>query len=441
MIEICNLELSYEGEEKIFSSLSLKIEKNKPVLVISEPGCGKTSLAKALTGTASKFHSAKVSGSFFLDSLDLFSLDVPERKNYVARSIQNPDEAILFPTVEDEIAFPLEQRCLKREEMRKEISLLLDRYDLLKYRDADTAELSGGEKRRLNLATLDAISPKLFIYDEAFDELSASWRKRLLDLMREKEYVLVLGSHYLFEYENFFESTYELCDGSLFPYEKKSVPFVFPESKVGLGEHTLGISNLTFSQSHRAMREKKTFDLTVPTMRIESGRAYLLEGENGAGKSTLARLITGILEKRGGSITYDGKAVDEKRRKALVSYLFQNPLNQLYLPRVQDELMSVSSSPEEAERVADLFSLSLTDYTEELSYGKAKMLQAAIYYILNRPFAIFDEVDSAISYRDTMSLLTLYLERGSGVLMISHDERIISSFGGRIYHMREGRLE
>ena len=120
MIEICNLELSYEGEEKIFSSLSLKIEKNKPVLIISEPGCGKTSLAKALTGTASKFHSAKVSGSFFLDSLDLFSLDVPERKNYVARSIQNPDEAILFPTVEDEIAFPLEQRCLKREEMRKE---------------------------------------------------------------------------------------------------------------------------------------------------------------------------------------------------------------------------------------------------------------------------------------------------------------------------------
>ena len=69
------------------------------------------------------------------------------------------------------------------------------------------------------------------------------------------------------------------------------------------------------------------------------------------------------------------------------------------------------------------------------------MLQAAIYYILNRPFAIFDEVDSAISYRDTMSLLTLYLERGSGVLMISHDKRIISSFGGRIYHMREGRLE
>ena len=84
------------------------------------PGVGKTSLAKALTGTASKFHSAKVSGSFFLDSLDLFSLDVPERKNYVARSIQNPDEAILFPTVEDEIAFPLEQRCLKREEMRKD---------------------------------------------------------------------------------------------------------------------------------------------------------------------------------------------------------------------------------------------------------------------------------------------------------------------------------
>ena len=406
-----------------FGPVSRTFKEGECVAVMGENGAGKTTLLDLISG---------------LETPSSGAVDSSSRVSYAP---QESDDSFFLPTVLDEFSYSL--RCVRRGlSVREEAERLLVAVGLdSSYLSQSPFSLSGGEKRRLNLATLDAISPKLFIYDEAFDELSASWRKRLLELMREKEYVLVLGSHYLFEYENFFESTYELCDGSLFPYEKRSVPFVFPRSKVGLGKHTLEISNLTFSQSHRAMREKKTFDLTVPTMRIESGRAYLLEGENGAGKSTLARLIAGILEKRGGSITYDGKAVDEKRRKTLVSYLFQNPFNQLYLPRVQDELMSVSSSPEEAERVADLFSLSLTDYTEELSYGKAKMLQAAIYYILNRPFAIFDEVDSAISYRDTMSLLTLYLERGSGVLMISHDKRIISSFGGRIYHMREGRLE
>ena len=171
MIEICNLELSYEGEEKIFSSLSLKIEKNKPVLIISEPGCGKTSLAKALCGVGTRFYSMNVEGSFSYDSLDLLSLGVPERRSYVARSIQNVDEAVLFPTVSDEVAFPLEQRMLGRDVIEKELSSLLERYDLVRYHDADTSELSGGEKRLLSIALALAMSPDIILLDESLSGL------------------------------------------------------------------------------------------------------------------------------------------------------------------------------------------------------------------------------------------------------------------------------
>ncbi len=175
-------------------------------------------------------------------------------------------------------------------------------------------------------------------------------------------------------------------------------------------------------------------------MTIESGMAYLLEGENGAGKSTFARLLTGLVDADGGVISFDSVPIKARERRRCVSYLFQNPFNQLYLPRVEDELMSVAKDRGEAERTASLFSLELDDYTQELSYGKAKMLQAAIYYILDRPFVVFDEVDSAISYQDTMKMLSLFMEKGAGVLMISHDERIKSAFKGKAYHMQGGLI-
>ena len=92
MFSIRNLTLNYEGEDSLFSSLSLDIERGKPTLIISEPGEGKTSFAKLLTGVADKFYAASYSGTFSYDGLDLFSLSVPIRKSYVARSIQKTAE-------------------------------------------------------------------------------------------------------------------------------------------------------------------------------------------------------------------------------------------------------------------------------------------------------------------------------------------------------------
>ena len=440
MFSIRNLALNYEGEDSLFSSLSLDIERGKPTLIISEPGEGKTSLAKLLTGVADKFYAASYSGTFSYDGLDLFSLSVPIRKSYVARSIQNTDDAILFPTVSDEVAFPLEQRSLDPSELKSTLSSILGKYGLSQYCDADTSELSGGEKRRLNLAVLEAINPKLYIYDEAFDELSSKWRKRLLSYVSEKAYVIVLGSHYLKEYDGFFSSSYELKGGRLIPYEKPSISFSFPKAKPDALSHSIELSNITFRQEHKAMERGGLFTLKATSMVIRSGEVSLLTGDNGSGKSTLSRLISGLREEDEGTMCYDGRRIGAKERRRVVSYLFQNPFSMLYLPTVRDELMSVASSSEEAIRVASLFSLSLDSYTQELSYGKAKLLESAIYYILNRPFAIFDEVDSAISYADTMRILSLYLEKGAGVLMISHDERIISSFRGVHYQMKDGLL-
>ena len=92
------------------------------------------------------------------------------------------------------------------------------------------------------------------------------------------------------------------------------------------------------------------------------------------------------------------------------------------------------------EEASELFSIPLDGYIQELSFGKAKMVQAAIFYLLERPYTIFDELDSAISYNDMMRVLSLYLKKNVGILLISHDERIISAFNGIRYSLDKGTL-
>ena len=75
-----------------------------------------------------------------------------------------------------------------------------------------------------------------------------------------------------------------------------------------------------------------------------------------------------------------------------------------------------------------------------MSYGRAKLLQAALFYLLDRPFAIFDELDSALSSDDFVAVVSAYLGKGVGLLVITHDLRVSEMLPGRKLSIREGVL-
>ena len=446
MIRIENLSVGYEGEEKLFSSLCLTMERKRPVLILSDPGCGKTSLAKALCGVGTRFYSMNVEGSFSYDSLDLLSLGVPERRSYVARSIQNVDEAVLFPTVSDEVAFPLEQRMLGRDVIEKELSSLLERYDLVRYHDADTSELSGGEKRRLNLATLDAIAPRFYIYDEAFDELSSSWRSKLLSLIKEKEYVLVLGSHYLGEYDDLFDSVYEIRDGHLVPYEPRDVFFSFPCLKDAEDPHLLRLEDISFSQRHRAMEEGGLFSLSVPSFEMKSSSLYLLTGENGAGKSTLLSLVCadnpqayacnislfGFKRGCGESIWDIKKKIGYVSPEMYRSYKKNLPAVDIVASGLHDSVgLYKRVTDEEREKVLfwmDIFgvgSLAQRSYLQ-LSSGEQRMLLLVRAFVKDPELLVLDEPFHGLDERRRMlarAVIDAFCKRkGKTLIMVTHYE-------------------
>ena len=126
--------------------------------------------------------------------------------------------------------------------------------------------------------------------------------------------------------------------------------------------------------------------------------------------------------------------------------MFQNPDYQIFLPTVRDELeyslsfLKISDDEKERrlEKSAKDFSLSLSSTASLMSYGERKRLQSAIYYSLNRPFYILDELDSALSYKQAVSILEKIQENGSGIVLITHDEAFASKVTDRLYRAKEG---
>ena len=197
MAEI-DITFGFTSEETLFRSFRLSLENRSHVLILAEPGKGKTTLAKILTGSVPKYSGGILSGHFIVNGIDILSKDISERMEYAGRVSQNTDEMMLFSSVQEELSFPLENMGLCREERERRMADALSLFGLERYRDVSTSELSGGEKRRLMLAVLFAIDPAIYILDESFDELSPSWRRRLAGIIRNLERtVIAFGSHEL----------------------------------------------------------------------------------------------------------------------------------------------------------------------------------------------------------------------------------------------------
>ena len=434
------LSFSYDTGEEVFSSFSLSLKEGEHVLVLSPPGSGKTTLSRILTGSIPKYIQGSLKGHFTIDDRDILSEDIPRRMDAVGRVSQNTDEMMLFSSVEEEISFPLENMGLVRDERDRRIARALSLFGLERYRDVSTSELSGGEKRRLLLSVLFAIDPDVYILDESFDELSPRWRRNLAEAVRKSpRTIIALGSHELGEYRGTFDRIVTIEGGRCSDYAERPFPSVsFP--RIHKGEGVLRAEGLIIDREHRSSGDLPSFSLSVPQLEIAEGECVTLLGENGSGKSSLSRVLSGLLRERSGSVTIDGRAISFKERKHAVAYLMQNPYEELFLPTVRDELESTKASDEDIEKALKLFSLDGSEYVQELSYGKAKMVQAAVFYLLGRRFVIFDELDSAVSYEDFIKAVSAYMEKGAGLLVITHDTRVSGMLPGRKLMIEGGVL-
>lgn len=187
--------------------------------------------------------------------------------------------------------------------------------------------------------------------------------------------------------------------------------------------------------------------------KLYPGEVCTLAGPNGCGKTTLAKLLCGLYSPDKGIINLSGTggkptAIPTKLRTS-VAYVFQNPDYQIFLPTVQEELAyglkEKGMKPKEIEiRINEAIRLfrqpALDTPPSLMSYGTRKRLQAAVYWLLERPIAILDEADSGLSFKDFSEIIHLFKRSSRTLLIITHNEAVARQFSERIILMKEGHI-
>ena len=187
MIEVAGVSHRF-GEREVLKDVTLGIAERR-VGVVGANGSGKSTFARLLNGLLIPDEGrVRVDG---IDSRD----DVKALRRRVGFVFQNPDNQIVFPVVEEDIAFGLKNAKFPKEEIPRRVDAVLERYRLSHLRDRATHLLSGGEKQMLALAAVLVMEPRYLVLDEPMTLLDLRNKRLVLEVIRGIEQPVVLVTH------------------------------------------------------------------------------------------------------------------------------------------------------------------------------------------------------------------------------------------------------
>lgn len=161
MIEVENVSFTYPSGVEALKEISITIGDGEFVAIMGENGAGKTTLIKHLNGILKP-----EKGTVYIDGVNTKEASVAELSRNVGLVFQNPDHQLFSETVEEEIAFGLRNFGFTEEEISKQIDWALNLLDIARYKETSPFLLSGGERKRVALATVLAWNPKTIVIDE-----------------------------------------------------------------------------------------------------------------------------------------------------------------------------------------------------------------------------------------------------------------------------------
>jgi len=201
-----SLAYEYPDGNLALHDVSLRIERGERVALLGPNGSGKTTLVKHLNGIL-----AGNSGSVSVDGVrvDLQNKDSLRRiRSSVGVVFQDPDDQLFMPTVREDVAFGPFNMGARGEELDLVVKDALERVGMWELRDRPPHHLSFGQRRRVAVATVLSMSPKILVLDEPSSNLDPASRRELVDILRGLDITLLMVTHDL-------PYALELCERSL----------------------------------------------------------------------------------------------------------------------------------------------------------------------------------------------------------------------------------
>lgn len=180
-IELKNISFSYSRDEtEVVKHVSFKVREGSYVSVVGHNGSGKSTLAKLIIGLL-----APNEGEIYIDDELLTNKSVRKLRQKIGLVFQNPDNQFIGATVEDDIAFGLENRRVPRKDMQEIINNYAKRVGMDLFLSKEPSRLSGGQKQRVAIAGALALNPEILILDEATSMLDPKGKSDIRGLINE----------------------------------------------------------------------------------------------------------------------------------------------------------------------------------------------------------------------------------------------------------------
>ena len=476
MLKLQNVKVGFGDSVLAIAEANLEIRDGERLLVCGAGGSGKTTLLNAASGIVPRLITPQVfDGEVSLNGKLMSSMPKDELFSTVGVVSQNVEDQLWDLSVEDLVAFPLENRGLAKDAVRARIDELLNELELNALRGRRVLTLSGGERRMVAMAAALAAEPKLLVLDEPTTGLDPAARQRLVRVLKKlgaEIPALLIAEQDPASLQAVVTDIGLVKDGKLAPvvplasiindaaaWEDAGVlpPIAarkrLADVKSG-GEVLVSVSGIKTQLQRRDGQPV----LENVNFQIRAGEVVALIGKNGAGTTTLFQSSLGLQKIAAGSIIIGGENADKwtaAKRARSVAYLPQNMRRILFNMTVLEEVVFAITAATRAAKddavtaraTACLQKYGLGGHEETnpfaLSSRQQALLGLACAEAAGASVAILDE---PLLARDLNGrrMLELFLEtalsENRAVMLISHDLELVDDVSSRVMILDRGHV-
>lgn len=193
IIEVKHVSYKYDQEDEHYTlnDVSFHVKQGEWLSIIGHNGSGKSTTVRLIDGLLEA-----ESGEIIISDDVLTPANVWEKRHQIGMVFQNPDNQFVGATVEDDVAFGLENQGVPLEEMKQRVQEALELVGMTDFKKREPARLSGGQKQRVAIAGVVALRPNIIILDEATSMLDPEGRLDLIRIVKdikEKHQITVIS--------------------------------------------------------------------------------------------------------------------------------------------------------------------------------------------------------------------------------------------------------
>ena len=193
VIDVKNLSFRYKESQEYYDvkDITFHVKRGEWLSIVGHNGSGKSTTVRLIDGLLEA-----ESGEIVIDGQRLTEENVWNIRRQIGMVFQNPDNQFVGATVEDDVAFGLENQGLSRQKMKKRVEEALALVGMLDFKKREPARLSGGQKQRVAIAGVVALRPAILILDEATSMLDPEGRRELIETVKgiRKDYDMTVIS-------------------------------------------------------------------------------------------------------------------------------------------------------------------------------------------------------------------------------------------------------